>query len=229
MDFHESYFQNRQLSGFKRSKMYKLDFNYCLRNIETLNHLGKFSLLDVGCADGDFTQRFSKIADLYGIEINLQEAKKAFSKGIKIVRFDELDAIKPDVIILRGTLQHITPQEFSSILKFHPRILILLQTPNPKSFVYRLLNQNQVALLTPQEGFEGNLNLISLHQLKDNVKQHGFKIASISKPYFTTPYCNPLKDTFQLVSCLLNNTRRYSGSWKGNIFRMTISRGASND
>ena len=222
MDFDEAYFKDRQKSGFERTKMHQKDFNYSVKSIKKLKPAGKISIMDIGCADGEFTERFSKIANLYGVEINLHEANKASLKGIKIVNIQDLDLVKPDVIILRGTLQHISPEDFSHILSYRPKMLILLQTPNPKSFVYRILDQSQISLLTPHEGFSGNLNLISLKQLKKIVKEDNYQISRISKPYFSTPYCNPIRDLTQLILCFLNRKISYASSWKGNIYRMTI-------
>jgi hypothetical protein len=222
MDFDEEYFKDRQKSGFERTKMYQKDFNYSIKSIEKLKPTGKISIMDIGCADGEFTERFSKIANLYGVEINLQEANKASLKGIKIVNFQDIDLVKPDVVILRGTLQHISPEDFFHVLSYRPKMLILLQTPNPQSFVYRILDQSQISLLTPHEGFRGNLNLISLKQLKKIAKNEKYRITRISKPYFSTPYCYPIKDLTQLILCFLNRNITYTGSWKGNIYRMTM-------
>jgi hypothetical protein len=222
MDFDEVYFQNRQKSASERTKMYQKDFIYSVKSIKKLKATAKISLMDVGCADGEFTERFSKIANLYGVEINLQEAIKAKLKGIRIVSIKDLDLVKPDVIILRGTLQHISPEDFSCILNYRPRMLILLQTPNPKSFVYGILHQSQISLLNPHQGFHGNLNLISLNQLKKLLKQDKYKITRISKPYFSTPYFRPFKDFTQLILCFFNRRKSYSSSWKGNIYRMTV-------
>jgi hypothetical protein len=208
--------------------MYKKDYQYSFRYISQLATSERIALLDVGCADGEFTSMFSDVANLFGVEINQDEAARASSRGIKIVTLDDLEAVQPNVIILRGTLQHITPAEYSVILNFQPQILIFLQTPNPTSFAYRLLKQNQIALLNPHKEFEGNLNLIELAKLKSDLICKGFRITSISKPYFSTPYFNPLQDIYQLISCLFNSSKRYTGSWKGNIYRMIAIKSETN-
>lgn len=228
MDFHGQYFLDRQKSRTLRRKMYDRDYRYSLRSINKVATTGQIRLLDVGCADGEFTSMFFEVATCYGVEINQQEADKASSRGIKIVNLDDLESIQPNVIILRGTLQHITPAEYSAILNYQPKILIFLQTPNPTSFAYGLLNQNQIALLTPHEGFEGNLNLIGLTQLKSDLVSNGFRIASVSKPYFSTPYFKPLLDVYKLILCKINSSKRYTGSWKGNIYRMTAIKSETN-
>jgi hypothetical protein len=171
---------------------------------------------------------FSEVASLFGVETNELEAEKASQRGINIIKLGDLNLINPDVIILRGTLQHITPEEFDLILNYQPNMMFFLQTPNPASFVYKLLKQEQIAVLSPNNGFQGNRNLISLNTLEKQLKSKGFKIARVSKPYFTTPYCKPLNDLFQLVTCLFDSSKKYGGSWKGNIYRVTATKGEIN-
>ena len=228
MDFDEKYFQDRQRSSHLRSKMYKKDFEYCLRDIRGIRNSNSITILDVGCADGKFTSMFSEVASLFGVETNELEAEKASQRGINIIKLGDLNLINPDVIILRGTLQHITPEEFDLILNYQPNMMFFLQTPNPASFVYKLLKQEQIAVLSPNNGFQGNRNLISLNTLEKQLKSKGFKIARVSKPYFTTPYCKPLNDLFQLVTCLFDSSKKYGGSWKGNIYRVTATKGEIN-
>jgi hypothetical protein len=222
MDFHDKYFQERLNSAALRSDMYNRDYNYAIKQMKKVGITGEVVIVDVGCADGEFTRKFSGYAKIFGVEINEKEAAKAFNNGISIIQIGDLKQVKPHVIILRGTLQHITPAEFLTIIDFCPRMLLLLQTPNPESFVYKLLDQSQIALLNPHEDFNGNLNLINLSEIKKLVLERGYRVLGISKPYFMTPYRNPIRDVYHLIVCYFNREKKYIGSWKGNIYRMTI-------
>jgi hypothetical protein len=113
-------------------------------------------------------------------------------------------------------------------MAYYPALILLLQTPNPSSFVYKLLNPFQIALLTPSAGFQGNVNLISLRKVKYLLANQGLRVLNISKPYLSTPYANPVKDLLSLFMCYFDKNRKYSGSWKGNIYRMAIVRGEGN-
>ena len=148
-------------------------------------------ILDYGCDDGSFTFKFSsENHELYGIEINKEQSAKAFLKGIKII--NDLGQSKFDLIIFRGTLQHI------------PEALTLLQTVinshmNPKSYIVLLANPNSDSLtwnifkkhpaVENSADFNSIYEIFSAKELRCFFESRGFKV-KLYYPYFKTPYRN---------------------------------------
>jgi len=66
------------------------------------------SILDYGCSDGRFLERFVKEHDCYGFDIDERSVKIASGKGIKMIKSGDLEDGKLvfDVVILSDVLEH---------------------------------------------------------------------------------------------------------------------------
>ena len=79
-DFLDSYFAAREKSVKDRYKMWQIDFKWT-KEILKQNGLNKnLKILDVGCADGEFTLLFHEFGNLHGVEINEKMSEIASKK-----------------------------------------------------------------------------------------------------------------------------------------------------
>jgi SAM-dependent methyltransferase len=219
MDFDEAYFVSRKNDMSQRNLMHRNDAIFVSKFFENSNHL---KILDIGCADGDFTRMLGEVGTLFGTELNEDEAAKASNIGVRIVRKPE--EVSADILILRGTIQHLKIEEFSELLQLRTRYVFLLQSPNLKSIPYSVLNHERVHLLKPNENFSSMHNNMNLREIRDMFKMNGYAVRCLEYPYFRTPYFRPVFDLKELTMSLISKNRTYKGSFPGNIYRLFAER-----
>lgn len=114
-----------------------------------LNEVGEGSgrkLLDVGCADGQMSERFAKQGwDVFGIEPNSTDAVRARERGINVIQssleeaLDELEG-KFSTIILADVLEHCSDpwtQLERLTSRLEPDGLVIISIPNIAHLVPR--------------------------------------------------------------------------------------------
>ena len=190
--FKDSYFKFRNLNDNKRIKAFILEKKLMNKYISFNG-----SVCDVGCANGEFLNFLEWKGKKYGMEIN----KSAITKAKKIkINFDKNilnTSNKFDVIIFRGTLQHIE-QPFYYLRRSFEALkkggyLFILQTPNTDSLHYRLF-QDLPALDSNQNFYHpSHKNLLQICKILK------FKHCKSIFPYLNSGYEKPVTDIFFFI------------------------------
>jgi len=201
----DEYFISRFSNDPKRIEQFQLDEAYIKRYVK------KGALCDVGCSTGEFVRNINWDGEKYGMEISDFAKEKAsdiisFDKNI----FTEKDFF--DVIIFRGTIQHVD-EPFRMIKKSFTSLksgghLIFIATPNANSLVYKL--KGNLGFLDSKL----NYYIPGDKELTNALINFGFEILSIEYPYIETPYCNLLTDHFKFLFNLFTPSFYPHSFWK---------------
>ncbi|MBN1615176.1 MAG: class I SAM-dependent methyltransferase [Deltaproteobacteria bacterium] len=193
--YNQEYFGNEELAK-DREMMYRQEFQR-LRAYFNLDMGG--NILDIGCGTGGFLSQFDATWRKYGIEISDYARGIARSRGI-VTDFELQDDFF-DLILFRGTLQHI-PDPVSKIEDCYYWLkngggIAFLATPNTNSIYYKFFNS------LPMLGEAYNFLLPSDTMLQQILTNFGFKIKGFEYPYADTPYARPMKDVMLFLMKLL--------------------------
>lgn len=180
------YYKHRFGNDPKRQKAFHSEREYLSKYITS----GK--LLDVGCSTGEFIGALNWNGETYGMEVSPYAKEHAKKKGIRFDRhlFNSIDYF--DIIVFRGSLQHIdTP--FLYIRSSYTALkdqgyLVFLATPNTNSIYYKLWNT------FPFLDARTNFYIPSDHSLINSLNNFGFEFVEIRYPYWKSPYKSFLKD-----------------------------------
>ncbi|PJE81445.1 hypothetical protein COU58_02500 [Candidatus Pacearchaeota archaeon CG10_big_fil_rev_8_21_14_0_10_32_42] len=163
----------------------KLMYIQELGRISKLRNLARGGrILDIGCGQGEFLELFNSEWEKWGIEINPISKKVCLSKHILINKTLKNNFF--DIIIFRGTIQHI-PNPFEWIKKSYHLLkkggmIIFLATPNTESVYYRLFKE------LPMLDEKYNFLLPSEKILRQTLKNFGYRDIKFYFPYRETPY-----------------------------------------
>jgi len=208
--FSKQYFENRFLNDEKRVKSFQQEIQF----VNKFKTSGK--ILDIGCATGEMLLSFNWQGEMYGMEISDYAKSIAEANGISFKK-DIFNCTNYfDVIVFRGTIQHIdTPfyyiKKCFNALK-DDGILVFLATPNTNSVYFKLWNTlpfldiPTTNYLIPNDKWFIN----SLHNL-------GFKKVEIDYPYLSSPYCNFLKDHVMFLLKFLGFKNFKFAFWKNSM------------
>lgn len=146
--------------------IYPLDYqNYTRKDVPLLSSLLRYMvllaatafvkahgaekrILDFGCGDGTFVKALvaNGARDVTGFEPNARESAVAFCDGFEIVRrVEDLISRGPFAVIrMNHVIEHLSDLDesmsmLSSLLE--PGGMVVLQTPNPRSFTLRLFKK----------------------------------------------------------------------------------------
>jgi len=186
------YFKNRNLNDLQRVQSFQSESIF----IKSLISKGK--LLDVGCSTGEMIEALDWDGECFGMEI-IDDAKKiAEMRGIRFDKniFNSIDYF--DVIIYRGTIQHInTPflflQKTFDALRPGGKI-VFLATPNVNCIYFKLwntlpfLDYPTICYFIPHDKW-----------LIQTMENFGFKFKKKRYPYLKSPYSSLIKDHLKFI------------------------------
>ena len=181
----------------RRQRMYRQELARIQHYVPHFAHGG--NVLDIGCGTGAFLSLWGTTWQKYGIELSDYASHCARQRGV-VTAFDPRDNFF-DVIVFRGTLQHI-PDPLYKISECYYWLkpggaIIFLATPNTHSPVYRLF-QNLPMIKEPL-----NFLLPSDKMLLQILTNFGFKDIYFYYPYRGTPYAQPVKNIIAFALRLL--------------------------
>jgi SAM-dependent methyltransferase len=192
---YSDYYQKTHLVGSnQRIKQYKIDYEF------VTHHIKSGILCDVGCGGGEFTFNFVDHFELYGIEID-EIAKKVASKHVSFKKNIFTEIAYFDLVIFRGTIQHVDIPFQMIKLSFDSLkpggLVVFLATPNTESIVYRL--KKNLPFIDQHYNFylPGESSFINV------LENFGFEIVSVRKPYWNTPYRKFLLDHLRFLLNIL--------------------------
>lgn len=171
-------------------------------------------VLDVGCGIGDFLAEHFAGWDKRGIEVSDFAAKQAEERGVSV----QTSAWEYgwDLVIWRGTFQHLDQPMTTlkaCVSSMKPGALIaFLATPNTNSLVYKLFG-DLPALDAPR-----NFVIPSDKMLVNILKNLGLKDIEVVKPYWGTPYANPVMDLVKFVLRLFGVKTKFA--WPGSMMEI---------
>lgn len=162
----------------------KMGINKRVKSI--LNHRkNKGILLDIGCATGDFLDRFRKVSgwQVSGLEIVEEAAEIARQKKLTIYSQNLLNINFPenmfDVITLWDVLEHMPDP--SAVIKECHRILkkggiLVIKAPDPSGWEAKMFKETWVGFEAPQHlfGFPKNV-------LIDKLQKSGFEVVALKQ------------------------------------------------
>ena len=196
----------------KRQKSYRQEV------LRVWAHAGKAGhVLDVGCGIGDFLMSFDDRWTRYGVDPSEYAQEQARKKGIEVLRnLNTVTTETMDVVIFRGTLQHIdTPMESMMhavrILK-KGGLLVILATPDADSVIYQMFGR--LPCLEDARNW-----VVFGHRVLNNIMVRlGMKDIEITHPYWNTPYAQPVKDFGNFALSLLFGWRPFA--FPGNMLEL---------
>lgn len=206
-DYFEGYYANDK----KREAMYEQEKKRILQRIKPGN------ILDIGCGVGGFLQTFDDRWQKYGYEPSDYAAQKAAKKGISMLRnVPGIDTEIYDVVILRGTLQHMSkPIETLVHATRGLRkggLLVILATPDTDGIVYKLWGK-----LPPLDA-PRNWVLFGHKFLVNILERLEYQDIEVLHPYWGTPYASPLKDFCKFLVSLFFGWRKFA--FPGNMMEI---------
>lgn len=190
--FPNNYFKYRLLNDKKRLKSFILEKKFILNHTD-LNKI----VCDVGCSTGEFLSAIGWKGKKYGMEINKFAITKAKQKNIFFNKniLNQINFF--DVIIFRGTIQHIENPFLYLKLSYRSLkkggLVFFLATPNINSLHYKIFND--LPALDEQRCFFLPSDII----IKNIMKIYKFKFIDSCYPYFNSGYDFFIKDLFYFV------------------------------
>lgn len=210
--YNQKYFDGYYLKDDKRDAMYKQERARILKYYPTGG-----IILDVGCGVGGFLAGFDDRWQKYATEPSEFASEKASRKGISVMpHINTLEMESMDVVVFRGTLQHINfPMEAlvqaTRVLR-RGGLLVILQTPDTDSLVYNLFHRLP-ALDAPR-----NWMLFGHSYLNNILVRLGYIKIKNEFPYLDTPYARPVQDFIKFVISLFFGWRKFA--FPGNMFEV---------
>lgn len=195
----------------------KRDAMYAQERARILKRVSPGRVLDVGCGLGDFLVGFDDRWEKWGIEPSDYAREKARKKGITMAPdIGGLDFEQFDLVIFRGTLQHIdfpmrALTQAVRVLK-HGGLLAILATPDADSAVYQLLG-TLPALEAPR-----NWIVFGHRCLKNIMVRLGLQDIEVFHPYWSTPYARPVIDLLKFTYSIFFGFRKFA--FPGSMFEM---------
>jgi len=213
-DFDNSYHEVRESSSVNRALQHQNDFleveNFINLNVNVLRKpIGELEIIDIGCSNGEFSKKFNPIGNVTGVEINKIQANEA-AKKIKLVLHEIPKISIFDIVLIRGTLQHLPDENIffnflSKNLVTPGAIVAILANPNADSAIYKRTGSLPALDVSPE--FESNFKIYSPSSLTPKLTNCGISVKQISYPYFQTPYANLPVDFITGVFSLLTRKK----------------------
>jgi len=197
-----------------------------IKIIESINKISqcRLKILDIGCSKGFVGKKLSKKHNLYGIDLNPEDAKiaKKYYNEVKIIDIDEK---KPaykhnffDVIIMADVLEHLKDPlgiivHFKRFLKKNG--LMILSVPNVANIYIRL----NLLFGRFDYGDRGildrtHLKFFTLKSLRKLVRSSGLIIKKEESTPIPLPSINPLFSKGRPLNFIHQFNYLLSGLWK---------------
>jgi SAM-dependent methyltransferase len=221
IDFEDEYFSNRNLNDLKRIKSFVLEARFMHKYASNAG-----TVCDIGCSTGEFLKFIKWQGKKFGIEINSFAAKEAEKASIQIIEELQNSFEVFDVIILRGTIQHL-PSPFETIStafdKLRPGgVLFLIATPNADSIYFRIFGD------LPAFDFPRNYWLPGFKQLKLVCEREGFILSGAQFPYLKSGYASKW-DFVKFIGRIFLRTSRLSCAFPRNMMNLAFTKPLSRE
>ena len=213
--YDDEYFSKRNLNDPKRLKSFLVEKKF----IKKFVNFNK-TVCDVGCSTGEFLNYLNWDGKKFGVEVNPKAIKIAKKRNIIFKKNILSKKNYFDVIIFRGTIQHVD-QPFIFLKKAFYSLkkggyLFILATPDISSIYFRLF-QNLPALDQNK-----NFYLPSFNNLKKICENCGFKFVEVNYTYFKSVYDNFTSDFFFFFLKILGLYRNKEISFPGNMMNLAF-------
>lgn len=198
------------------------------RGIVAMTYDYPLMLLDWGCGTGEFEDFLPPGWCKYGIEPSDYARAEAEKRGITIINPSDLWRKMQsdgggyfDLVIFRGTLQHIDEPFFALHLAVYALraggLLAILAQPNTDSLVFTLFGE--LPALDPPRNWwwPGERELVNV------MRNLGMKEVEVLHPYWGGPYARPVHDCFCFLQRLMG--RRVKFAWPGNMLELYAWKG----
>lgn len=216
VEFGDEYFSNRNLNDLRRMRSFALEAKFMSQYAQNTG-----TVCDVGCSTGEFLKFINWQGKKFGIEINSFAADEAKKASIHIIEDlqDTLDIF--DVVILRGTIQHL-PSPFETIKmafdKLRPGgVLFLIATPNTDSIYFRIFGD------LPAFDFPRNYWLPGFKQLKIVCEREGFIFSGVQYPYLNSGYASRW-DFIKFLTRIIVRSSRLGCAFPRNMMNLAFSK-----
>jgi SAM-dependent methyltransferase len=199
--FNKDYFSTYEENPARES-MYKEEIKRITLYVSSGN------ILDIGCGIGKFLNHFpSGKWNKYGIEISDYAIDIARKNGVEVHKEYNFKDSFFDVIVLRGSLQHL-PEPFGTInicrrILKNGGLLVFLATPNSNSPYFKRFGT--LPFLTPH----WNILIPSDIMMSNALKNMGFEILKIQYPYLESPYARPFRDHLYFFLSFLGIKKKF--------------------
>ena len=205
--YKDDYFKTREQNDLKRLASFESE----KKMIEKHTSLDGV-VCDIGCSTGEFLTAIGWRGKKYGMEVNLNSIEKAIDSGINFNKNILTETDFFDVIIFRGTIQHL-PDPFAYISSAFNSLrsggfIIFLATPNANSLVYKFFNT--LPALDPKLNFY----IPSDITLKNVLENFDFEVIETQYPYIDSPYANLISDHFNFLKSVLFKKDPKFAFWK---------------
>ena len=204
--YEKEYFSNRNQTDLKRIASFQSEKIFLEKYIDFNG-----AVCDIGCSTGEFLTEIGWTGPKFGMEISEHAIKIAELSGIDFSKNIETETSFFDVVLFRGTIQHLPyPIKFIDLannsLKPGGKI-VFLATPNANSIVYKLTNT--LPMISPKFNFyiPSDVTLINI------CENFGFDFVDIQKPYWHSPYRNLLMDHIRFIRTLLTGKSPNFAFW----------------
>ena len=221
VEFGDEYFSKRNLNDLRRLKSFALEARFMHKYADNTG-----TVCDVGCSTGEFLKFIKWQGGKFGIEVNSFAAKEAKKSSIQIIEQLQ-DAIEIfDVIILRGTIQHL-PSPFETIKtafdKLRPGgVLFFIATPNTDSIYFRTFGD------LPAFDFPRNYWLPGFNQLKLVCEREGFSFSGAQYPYLKSGYAS-WWDFVKFIARIFLRTPRLGCAFPRNMMNLAFTKPITRD
>jgi 2-polyprenyl-3-methyl-5-hydroxy-6-metoxy-1,4-benzoquinol methylase len=216
--FENDYFEHRQLNDLKRIKSFNEESDWMKANHVPFNGV----VCDVGCSTGEFLDHIHWLGPKYGMEVNELAISIATKTGVSFSKNILNVENFFDVIIFRGTIQHLDkPFQYieASFKSLKPGgFVVFLATPNIESIYYRIFN-SLPALETKRSFFlPGSKHLLNL------CNRAGFECLNVEYPYYKSGYDRPFLDGAFFLARLFSFSNRWSAPFPKNMMNILLRR-----
>lgn len=203
----DDYFNSRNSNDVKRLRSFEDEWLFMKNYVDNTG-----VVCDVGCSTGEFLLKIKWQGMKYGMEVNQGAINIAESKGISFDKNILTDKNFFDVIIFRGTIQHV-PDPFGYVALAFEALkpggkIIFLATPNANSICFKIFNT--LPMLDPKLNFY----IPSDVTLTNILNMFNFSVIKVDFPYRISPYSNYLMDHLDFLKSIIFRRPGKHAFWK---------------